>query len=137
MIICSLPRCGATKIGMDLAAQHSLEFVGELNPTYLDYLYDHRKSDHHETKFQPVYDTQKLYKALTYHEDLIVLVNTMPYLVINQADYIILRKNMEDAFISTANFLIKTTPSIRCETIVHRLLMMNESLAAIWVHLKY
>ena len=113
-----------------------LEFVGEVNPIYLEKNYDSKKATHHETKCQPRYSPNKFVETFAYPNKYIALVNTMPYLVINQADYVVLRKNMKYAFLSTANFLIKCDSKIKPEYVIHRLYMMYESLIAMSLFLQ-
>jgi hypothetical protein len=136
MLVCSLPRCGATKFCLDLADKTNLEFVGEVNPIYLESYNDTKKQIHHESNYQPTYSNTKFIETLTYPNKYIALVNTMPYLVINQADYILLRRNMYDAFLSTANFLMKCDNTIKAEYVIQRLNMMYESLIAISLYVR-
>lgn len=122
MLVIAPPRCGATKICMDLAEQLSLPFVGELNPMYIDSCNEtNEKVKYHETLFQPSYSTDLYLKALTDHTNYIVLVNQSPHLLIHSADLVVLRKNMKNAFLSQANFFIKSRPYLNGEGVLQHL----------------
>ena len=109
MIIVSIPRCGATRYCLDLQTQTGLNFVGEINP---DHIGSVLKSQMHETGYQPNFSYDYFVEILHNSQDKILLVNRGGYLLANVCDKIILRKNMVNAFMSFANFLIKMYPKI-------------------------
>lgn len=122
MIVCSLPRCGATRFCLDLQNKTGLEFVGEFNPYFIEELgLPNIKADTHETKYQPVYSINKFISLLHNHDNHILLVNDSPHLVVNMADCVILRRDMKSAFLSTANYLIVMIPNIKANVIVSML----------------
>lgn len=115
MIVCSIPRCGATKYCLDLEESTGLKFVGELNPLYM---FENRKVIHHEAAVQQSF-TSEDFSALLYNNDKhIVMINKSSYLVADKADAIILRKNMLDAFLSYANFILKLYPDIETKVLI-------------------
>lgn len=115
MIVCSLPRCGATRFCLDIQNSSGKQFVGELNPLYM---FENRKALHHETKSQQTF-TQDQFAALIHNsDDYIIMVNKSPYLIADKADYIMLRKNMQDAFLSYANFILKLYPDIVTKVLI-------------------
>lgn len=122
MLVCSLPRCGATKYCLDLQERTGLKFAGELNPIHIG---DDRKSLVHETRYQPIYTNSDFAELLHDHSNHIVLVNQGSYLLINQADVIVLRKDMRDAALSLAKFLIMMYPQIKPSAIIHQLKLMH------------
>lgn len=127
MIVCSLPRCGATRFCLDLQDQTGLKFVGELHPAHIG---NDRKARVHETHYQTAFSSDQFAELIHDHEDHIVLFNQHSYLKVDQADYIILRRNMKDAYLSLANFLITMYPSIKPSGIIqHLYLMRNDHLA--------
>lgn len=137
MIICSLPRCGATKYGLDLQKQTGLEFIGELNPIYIDSYGDRVKEQTHETSFQPLYSASKYNDIINHPEKYIILVNQSPHLVVHNSDIVMLRKNMKDAFISQANYFIKTRPYLKGEGIVQHLYLSFHSFLGVKTYLDY
>lgn len=136
MIVCSLPRCGATKFCLDLEAKTNLPFVGELNPMYIDSCNDiNVKQPYHETSFQPQYSQHTYLDALVNPDDHIVLVNQSPHLYVDRADYVMLRKNMHDAFISLANFFLLCRPYLRGDGVIQHLYISFHSLYGVLVYL--
>lgn len=127
MLVAALPRCGATKYCLDLQESTGLEFIGELNPIYLDQYSDTAKRDNHETRFQPLYSIDKFVEALTDHSNYIVLVNQSPHLVLHNSDYLVLRRNMYNAFLSQANFFIKCRPYLNGEGVLQHLYISFQS----------
>ena len=115
MIVCSLPRCGATKYCLDLEASTDLKFAGELNPMYL---VDNRKAIHHETGIQQTYTDESFAEILSNKNKYIILVNKQACLSIHECDVVVLRKNMLDAFMSYANFLLKMYPGIDTRVLI-------------------
>ena len=122
MLVCSLPRCGATGFCLDLEAAIRLPFAGELHPIHIG---SDRKSIVHETKYQPNFKEEQFADLLHDNSNHIVLVNQHPYLVINRADVVVLRRNMKDASYSLVKFLIAMYPSIKPGVIVHQLKLMH------------
>jgi len=122
MIVCSLPRCGATKFCLDLQETTNLQFVGELNPYFITELNTTNvKATTHETAFQLNYSADKFASLLYDHSSHIVLINESSHLVVNQADYVILRHQMKDAFLSTADYLLRMFPNIKANEVIHML----------------
>jgi len=122
MIVCSLPRCGATKFCLDIQSKIGMPFVGELHPIHID---NDRKTIVHETGFQTNYTKEQFADLLHYNKDHIVLINQHSYLLANRASFIILRKNMKDASLSLANFMLKMYPSIKTTAIIQQLKIMH------------
>lgn len=116
MIVCSLPRCGATSFCLDLQDQTGLKFIGELNPMYL---YDNRKAEAHETKCQLTFTPDQFADIVNNNDDCIALVNKAPHLSLAKCSYVILRRNMLDAFMSFANFLLKMYPDIDTKILIN------------------
>jgi hypothetical protein len=132
MIVCSLPRCGATRFCLNLQEQTGLEFVGEFNPYFIQELgLTNVKTDTHETKYQPTYSINKFTSLLHNHNNHILLVNDSPHLVIDKADYVVLRHNMKNAFLSTSNYLIVMFPNIKANIIIHMLDQFYRSYVAV------
>ena len=127
MIICSLPRCGATKYCLDLQDQTGLEFVGELNPIYISEYGDTAKRDNHETGYQPLYSIEKYNSIISSPHKYIILVNQSPHLMVDRSEVVMLRRNMKDAFISQANFFVKCRPYLKGEGILQHLYMSFQS----------
>lgn len=127
MIVCSLPRCGATRFCLDLQEKVGLQFVGELHPIHIG---NNRKSEVHETRFQQSFTSEEFADLIHYNKDHIVLINQHSYLKANRASFIVLRKNMKNAALSLANFLIKMYPSMKPAGIMQQLnLMYNDYVA--------
>ena len=102
MIVCSLPRCGATKFCLDLQDKTKLKFVGELHPVHIQ---SDRKALTHETEYQTNFTSDSFAELLHDHSEHIVLVNQHSYLLANQASVFMLRRNMRDASLSLANYI--------------------------------
>lgn len=122
MIVCSLPRCGATRFCLDLQEKTKLKFVGEMHPIHIE---NDRKALVHETRYQPTFTPEQFADLIHYNEDHIVLINQHSYLKVDQASFIILRRNMKNAYLSMANFMIKMYPSIKPTGIIHQLNLMR------------
>lgn len=127
MIVCSLPRCGATKYCLDLQHKTGLKFIGELNPIYIQEYGDTVKREHHETNFQPNYTKEEYIEALCNHDKMIVLANQSPHLLVPQCDRVVLRKNMRNSFLSLANFFIKCRPYLKSAGIIQHLFLTFQS----------
>ena len=78
MIVCSLPRCGATRFCLDLQEKSGLPFVGELHPIHIE---SDRKAQTHETGFQTNFAPSDFADLLHDHSKHIVLVNQHSYLL--------------------------------------------------------
>jgi hypothetical protein len=127
MIVCSLPRCGATRFCIDLQEKIGLPFVGELHPIHIG---SSRKADMHETKYQTNFTPDQFASLIHYNKDHIILINQHSYLKVDRASFIVLRKNMRDASLSLTNFLLKMYPGIKLNAVLHQLhLMHNDHLA--------
>lgn len=122
MIVCSLPRCGATRFCLDLQDKTGLPFVGELHPIHVE---NDRKALVHETRYQPAFTPDQFADLIHNNEDHIVLINQHSYLKVDQASFIILRRNMKNAYLSMANFMIKMYPNIKPTGIIHQLSLMR------------
>lgn len=118
MIICALPRCGATKICLDLEERKGLKFIGEPHPMYIN---TSRKEEVHETNYQPSFSEIDFAEYLYNHDNYILLVNQSPFLLLPFCDTLILRRNMLDAFFSQANFLLKMYPDIKANLLIHQI----------------
>lgn len=136
MKVVALPRCGATRYCLDLQEKIGLEFIGELNPIYINEYGDTAKKQYHETGFQPNYSMEKYIEVLTNPSKYIALYNQSPHLVVHEADKIILRRNMLDAFISQANFFIKCRPYLKGEGILQHIFMSFQSFIGVLAYLK-
>lgn len=107
---------------MDVASEHGLNFVGEYNPVFIQELVvDNRKRMCHETQYQPMLSLDSFVDVLKHHSNSVVLVNSHAYLALPYCDTIILRKNMRQAFASTANFIIKMYPNVKAQVVTHML----------------
>jgi len=132
MIVCSLPRCGATKFCLDLQEKIGMTFVGELHPIHIG---NTRKADAHETRHQENFTPERFADLLSYNKDNIILINQHSYLKINQASFVVLRKNMRDAYLSFANFLLKMYPELKPNAIKHQVDLMHNDYLAIRAYL--
>lgn len=115
MIVCSLPRCGATRICLDLEKKTRLKFIGELHPMYL---VENKKAEVHETGYQPSFSSEEFSEYLHNSRNYIVLINQACFYMLPFCDTLILRKNMLDSFLSGANFLLKMYPYIKANIII-------------------
>lgn len=122
MIVCSLPRCGATRFCLDLQEKTGVPFVGELHPIHIG---NDRKAEVHETRHQTNFTTTQFVDLLYDHTEHIVLINQHSYLKVDRAAYVVLRRNMRDASLSLANFLIKMYPGMKPSAIVHQITLMH------------
>lgn len=137
MIVASLPRCGATRYCLDRSLDTGLPFVGEFHPTFIDsYNTFNKKVKVHETGYQPTFSKEQYIEALVQPSKFIVLHNHLPHTIINQADVVVLRKDMATAFRSTANFLIKMYPSMKANVVIEYLHMFFQSFYGSIVYLE-
>jgi hypothetical protein len=132
MIVCSLPRCGATKFCLDLQEKISLPFVGELHPIHIE---NNRKADTHETGFQTNFSLDAFSDLLHDHSKHIVLVNQHSYLLASQADVFILRKNIRNAALSIANYMLKVYPELKPNAIRFNVGLMYNDYRALMAYL--
>lgn len=132
MIVCSLPRCGATRFCLDLQEKIGMPFVGELHPIHIG---NDRKSEVHETGHQTNFTAEQFASLLHYNKNHIVLINQHSYLKIDRASFVILRKNMRDAYLSFANFLLKMYPHLKPTAIKHQIDLMHNDYLAIRAYL--
>jgi hypothetical protein len=93
------------------------------------------KQPYHETQFQPTYTPETYLEALTNSSSYIVLVNQSPHLYVDRADYVMLRRNMRDAFLSQANFFIVSRPYLKGEGILQHLYLSFQSLYGVLLYL--
>lgn len=132
MIVCSLPRCGATSFCLDLQDQTGLKFVGELHPIHIN---NDRKAQVHETQYQTSFTPDQFAELIHCHENHIVLINQHSYLKVAEASFIILRRNMKDAYLSMANFMLKMYPGIKPTGVIHQLRLMRSDHLALTSYL--
>jgi len=132
MIVCSLPRCGATRFCLDLQEKIGLPFVGEMHPIHIE---NDRKSLVHETQYQTAFTPKQFADLIHCNKDCIVLINQHSYLKVRQAEFIILRRNMKNAYLSMANFMIKMYPNIKLTSLIHQLSLMRNDQLAIEIYL--
>lgn len=97
MKVVTFPRTGSTKICFDLAAKYNVPFVGELNPAYspevgISGAYN-KKNKHEIPNCQP-HPTLKTLTAYIDDPAPIRLINRWGFLVADQADYIVLRRDV-------------------------------------------
>lgn len=135
MKVVALPRCGATRYCLDLQEETGLEFIGEVNPMYIYEYGDTAKKEYHETKFQPNYSIEKYIDVLINPDKYIALYNQSPHLMIASSDIVLLRKNMHDAFISQANFFIKSRPYLKGEGILQHIFISYQSFVGVIAYL--
>lgn len=110
MIIATYARTGSTKLGLDLAEKHNLKFMGEIEGSYLKSSgCENRKIETHETNFQPMLSDQEYYNAIYNHKDMVVLINRGGYLVLDKADYVVVRDNPLGCCLSFADLLMRPT----------------------------
>ena len=110
MIIATYARTGSTKFGLDLAEKHNLKFMGEIEGSYLTSSgCENRKIETHETNFQPTLSDQEYYNAIYNHKDMVVLINRGGYLVLDRADYVVLRDDPLGCCLSFADLLMRPT----------------------------
>lgn len=137
MIICSPPRCGATKFCLDLQETTGIPFVGELTPMYIaDYGAENRKAIHHETSFQPDMTKEQFVSYLTDRDKYIILCNQAPHLLVHYSDMVVLRRSLEDNLLSVANFFIKAMPYLTAEGIIQYLHLTYQSIYGLLAYLE-
>lgn len=110
MIVATHARSGATKFCIDLAARESKKFIGEYTPSHLNPLYESEltsssKNFVHETKFQPPISEQD-FNDIEKSKD-IYMVNKAAYLILDKADFIILRKDILQSIYSFIDLLLR------------------------------
>lgn len=137
MIVCAMPRCGATAYCLDRSKETGLEFVGELNPIYIDSYGDSAKQQHHETGFQPLYSAPKYCDVILNPDKYIVLINQSPHLAVHDSDVVMLRKNIDDMFLSQANFFVKCRPYLKGEGILQHLYLSFQSFVGVLAYLSH
>lgn len=137
MLVCAPPRTGATKYCLDLQTKTGLEFIGELNPTYITSCGDsNRKAPNHETSFQPDISKEQFVSYLTNPEKYIVLCNQSPHLLVHYSDLVILRNDLESNLLSIANFFIKVMPYLGAEGIIQHVSLSHQSIYAMLSYLE-
>jgi hypothetical protein len=132
MIVCSLPRCGATRFCLDLEEKTKLKFAGEIHPIHIG---NNRKSETHETGYQTNFTEDSFAEILQDHSEHIVLVNQHSYLLANQASAFILRRNMRNATFSMANYLLKVYPKLKPNAIRFNIGLMYNDYRALLAYL--
>lgn len=132
MIVCSLPRCGATRFCLDLEKKSGLTFVGELHPIHIE---SDRKAQTHETRFQTNFTPSDFADLLHDHSKHIILVNQHSYLLANQADAFILRKNMREAALSLVNYMMKMYPELKPNALRFNIAQMYNDYRALIAYL--
>lgn len=132
MIVCSLPRCGATRFCLDLQNKTGLSFVGELHPIHIE---SDRKAQTHETRFQTNFTPSDFADLLHDHSKHIILVNQHSYLLANQSDAFILRKNMREAALSLVNYMMKMYPELKPNALRFNIAQMYNDYRALLAYL--
>ena len=132
MIVCSLPRCGGTKYCLDLQEKTGLQFVGEMHAVHIG---SDRKMHTHETNYQTNFTPDSFAELLQDHSKNIVLVNQHSYLLAPYADAFILRRNMRDASLSLANYMLKAYPGIKVAALKFNIALMHNDHAAMIAYL--
>jgi len=132
MIVCSLPRCGATKFCLDLQEKTKLKFVGEMHPVHIE---SDRKASTHETRHQTNFTPDSFAEILQDHSEHIVLINQHSYLLANQASVFMLRRNMRNAAFSMANYLLKVYPELKPNAIRFNIGLMYNDYRALTAYL--
>lgn len=96
MIVATFPRTGATKFCIDLAAKHDLPFIGELSPVYSPDVgmngYPNKKENHECPNCQPQPTLRQFVKYMD-SKNSIKQINRYAYLIVDQANYILLRRD--------------------------------------------
>lgn len=132
MIVCSLPRCGGTRFCLDLQEKTGLQFVGEMHSVHIN---DDRKMRTHETNHQTNFTSDSFAELLQDHSKNIVLVNQHSYLLAPYADAFILRRNMRDASLSLANYMLKAYPGIKVAALKFNIALMHNDHTAMMAYL--
>lgn len=115
MIVCATPRCGGTIFCIEKARETGATFVGELSAGYVREMaaLPGAKQQNHETGYQPQYTLEEY---LSYLQDLtspgrIFLVNGSVSLALPMASHHIATRNMQRAYRSLADLLIRSMPA--------------------------
>lgn len=132
MIVCSLPRCGGTKFCLDLQDKTGLEFVGEMHPNHIN---NDRKSSTHETEYQTNFTPEAFADLLHDNSKNIVLINQHAYLLAPFADAFILRRNMRDASLSLANYMLKVYPELKPNALRFSMTLIHNDHLALMAYL--
>ena len=110
MIVATHARSGATKFCLDLAKKEKREFIGEYTPSHLNPLYESplsssSKSLVHETLFQPAISEKDFNSLET--SDNIYMINKSAYLIVKNASFIIIRKDIIQSIYSFIDLLLR------------------------------
>lgn len=110
MIVATFPRTGATKFCVDLAQKHNLPFIGELSAFYSPEVgengYPNKKTIHEVPNCQPQ-PTLKMFTKYIDSNDCVKQVNRYAYMIVDRADYILLRKDFQHCAESLIGLLMK------------------------------
>ena len=115
MIVCATPRCGGTIFCIDKAKETGASFLGELSPDYIKGLgrYGSLKQANHETAYQPIYELDEYLSQLQHvlSPDKIYLINESVSLALPSSSFRIATRNLDRAFRSMADLVIRSTPA--------------------------
>ena len=121
MIVCATPRCGGTIFCINKAAEIGATFVGELHAEYITGMgrYGNIKQKHHETAFQPTFalDDYLAHVHQINAADKIYLINASVSLALPNSSFRIATRNLDRAFRSMADFVIRSTPGLPADTV--------------------
>lgn len=123
MIVCATPRCGGTIFCLDKAKETGASFMGELSPEYIKGLgrYGSLKEANHETAYQPVFELDDYLTHLehVHSPSKIYLVNEFVGLALTSSSFRIATRNLDRAFRSMADLVIRSTTGETVETVYH------------------
>lgn len=117
MIVIAAPRCGGTVFTMDMSKKHNVEFVGQVHsPKYVETYYKTKRNNEkvliHETQSQPVFTEEQYFDIMINHQKYGILANGVDNtLLLHQADYLLLRKNLFNIFASLDKYFKKIASS--------------------------
>ena len=132
MIISAPYRSGATSLSLQLAEQHGLEFVGQVDHNTLAWSTMEDKNHLHEYKNQPDHSVDKLVDIFSDHSKYVVLNNSMPALI-PASDYFIVRQDLAQSYYSLYKLLSKIYPNMNqfaVESMFKRMSYFNSILFA-------
>ena len=121
MIVCATPRCGGTIFCINKAKEIGATFCGELNADHIRGLgrYGNLKQKHHETAYQPTFalDDYLAHVQQIDAADKIYLINMSVSLALPLSSFRIATRNLDRAFRSMADLLIRSTPGLPPDTV--------------------
>lgn len=134
MITVTVPRCGGTIFCLDLAKKFNLKFAGQAySPKFVDDYYKVRRPNwkkiSHETNAQPEFQRQHYLDVIVNPGQYSILFNGVDNaLILPQADYLLLRKNIYNTFASYYKYLKILNQQFNQPTLDHQRLMWDFSL---------